>query len=62
MGCRCMDCRHNDIVMDSDANFHRICTRCESPCFLKKVSTAFGKCDYGEVDMGESEGADDDTL
>ena len=54
-GCMCMDCKHNDIVRDNHDNLHRICTCAESEYFLKKVSPAWGECDSGEVDMGESE-------
>ena len=55
MGCMCMECKDNDIITDSHAKQHRICTRCESEYFLQKVSTAFGECNVGEVDMRESE-------
>lgn len=57
-GCMCADCKHNDILRDNHGELHRICTRCESEYFLQKVSTAFGECDHGEVDWGESEDAE----
>ena len=55
IGCMCIECMHNEIVQDNHDNLHRICTRCESEYFLKEVSTAFGECDFGEVDTDESE-------
>lgn len=58
MGCMCMDCKHNDIVRDNHDNLHRICTCAESKYFLTKVYTVWGECDSGEIDMGESEGAE----
>jgi hypothetical protein len=55
MSCKCMDCKHNDIVTDNHDKTHLICTCAESKHFLQKVSMAFGECDFGEVDVGESE-------
>ena len=56
MGCMCMDCKHNDIVTDNHGDILCICTCCESENFLKKVSIAFGECDFGEVAIEEVEG------
>ncbi len=55
MGCMCMDCSYNDIVRDNHGELHCICTCCESEDFLKEVSIAFGECDFGKVDVEESE-------
>ena len=60
MGCMCMECKYADIVTDSRGAYHRICTKCESPMFLNTVSTAFGCCEYGAIELDESEGADDE--
>lgn len=46
----CIDCRYSDVIHVSNGGYHSICTKAESPNFLKIIDIFFCCCDEGEME------------
>ena len=50
MGCMCAECMFSKIVQDENGDLFAICPNRKSENFLKEISFAFDRCDFGMVD------------